>query len=77
MSTLNFKTPGVQLSEVRDMNEKDKAFDDHHCSVIERENVKVEMDACDSNSDSREEREKCQDEVKEASRKRERACKFS
>jgi len=59
------------------MKEKDKAFDDHHCSVIEREKVKAEMASCDTNSDSDEAREKCQDEVRETSRKRERACKFS
>ncbi len=77
MFTLNVGTLGVQPSEVIDMKQEDKAFDDHHCSVIERENVKVEMANCDTNFDSREAREKCQDGVKETSRKRERACKFS
>ena len=59
------------------MKQEDKAFDDHHCSVIEREKIKVEMADCDTNFDSHEDREKCQDAAREASRKREQACKYS
>ena len=59
------------------MKNEDKKFDDHHCSVIERESLKVEMAECDSNSDNNADRSNCHAQVKKTSQKREQACKFS
>ncbi|MFH2057593.1 MAG: hypothetical protein ABIJ59_01680 [Pseudomonadota bacterium] len=51
--------------------------DDHHCSVIERKHVKVELAGCDANSNSEDERHECHATVLEDSMKREQACKYS
>lgn len=59
------------------MKNEDKKFDDHHCSVIERESLKVELAGCDSNSDNKADRNNCHAQVRETSQKREQACKFS
>ena len=59
------------------MKQEDKTVDDHHCSVIEREKVKAEMAACDTDSSDSEAAEKCKEAVKETSQKREQACKYS
>jgi len=59
------------------MKQENETVDDHHCSVIEREKIKAEMAECDTNSGDSEAAEKCKDAVKETSRKREQACKYS
>jgi hypothetical protein len=59
------------------MKNDDKKFDDHHCSVIERESREVELAECDSDSDNKEDRNNCHAQVRETSQKREQACKFS
>jgi hypothetical protein len=59
------------------MSEQDRKFDDHHCSTIEKDRVKMETADCDNNSTSEDERQKCHSKVDEESRKREKACKFS
>ena len=59
------------------MSEKDRKFDDHHCSVIEKDRIKAEMADCDNNAASEDERQKCHSKVDENSRKREQACKHS
>lgn len=54
-----------------------KQIDDHHCSVIERSTVEKELKQCDVEFKSPGDRQDCKDKVKELSRKREQACKYS
>ncbi len=56
---------------------KENKTDDHHCSIIERERLKVELASCDSDHDTEDNRNKCHTAVKETSKKREHACKCS
>ena len=59
------------------MAQKPSATDDHHCSVIEKNRIGAELAACDENSTTEPEREACHQKVREKSRKREKACKYS
>lgn len=52
-------------------------MDDHHCSVIEKKRLEFDMAYCDATYDSKEGRDRCYNEAKESSRKREYACKYS
>lgn len=55
----------------------EQKLDDHHCSVIERRRLEKELPDCDTQSQTPEERIKCRNSVKEYSRQREQACKYS
>ncbi|MBU1344158.1 MAG: hypothetical protein KKE44_20920 [Proteobacteria bacterium] len=59
------------------MKQENKKQDDHHCSVIERGHLQNDLSECDANSKSEEDRDKCHVKSKEASKKREQACKHS
>lgn len=59
------------------MKKEEEKLDDHHCAVIERERVKAELAECKENVDNQEASENCQTKVKEFSKKREKACKYS
>lgn len=51
--------------------------DDHHCSVIERKRLKLDIAYCDATYDSESALNACYTRAKEASEKREFACKYS
>ncbi len=59
------------------MIKSEEQLDDHHCSVIERAQIKKDLEACNANTENGTERRQCRDEAKEFSKKRERACKYS
>lgn len=59
------------------MKKINQNIDDHHCSIIENERLKVELAECDINFDNKKERSECQAKFIENSKKREQACKFS
>lgn len=59
------------------MKKDNKNIDDHHCSVIENERLKVELAECDKTFNNKKDRDECQTKFKETSKKREQACKFS
>lgn len=59
------------------MQKEEEKLDDHHCAVIERERIKAELAGCDVNAQSQKARENCHTKVKEFSKKREKACKYS
>ena len=59
------------------MKKKEKKLDDHHCSVIERDRIKAEMAECDDKHSGEQDKDKCRTKVKEFSKKREQACKYS
>ena len=52
-------------------------IDDHHCNVIERKRLKKELAACDTKHSSQKEIHECHDTIRQFSKKREWACKFS
>lgn len=58
------------------MNQKIKT-DDHHCNVIERNRMEIELAECDVHSYAETDRNECYARVKEISKKREYACKYS
>lgn len=58
------------------MNKNDK-LDDHHCSVIEKKRLEQDMADCDTTHNSEDARKSCQAKAKQASSKREQACKYS
>ncbi len=59
------------------MTKPEEHLDDHHCSVIERAQIKKDLEACDANTGDETERRQCHNEAKAFSKKRERACKYS
>lgn len=59
------------------MKKEEEKLDDHHCAVIERERIKAEMAECDETKENPQAREDCHTKVKEFSKKREKACKYS
>jgi len=59
------------------MKKEYKNIDDHHCSIIESELLKVEMSKCDTDYAYKEDRYECRSKFKAMSKKREQACKYS
>ncbi len=59
------------------MIKEEEKLDDHHCAVIERNRQKAEFADCDEKFDNDQDRADCHDEVKETSKRRETACKYS
>ncbi len=56
---------------------KNKNFDDHHCSTIEKKQLKLDMAYCNATYHSDDALMSCHTKAKEASVKRELACKYS
>ena len=57
------------------MSKPEEHIDDHHCSVIERDRIKEDLEACDNDNET--DRRQCRTEAREFSKKREQACKYS
>ena len=58
------------------MKEKNP-YDDHHCSVIEKKRLDKDLAHCDATHDSESARNACYTKAREASERREFACKNS
>ncbi len=59
------------------MKKNSLQFDDHHCSIIEKKRMEVELAQCDVTFNSKSERHQCYESIKTTSQKREQACKYS
>lgn len=57
--------------------ESKRKFDDHHCSVIEKKRMELDIAFCNANHDSHDARLSCYTKAEEESKKRELACKYS
>lgn len=68
---MNRKTMKDKIMMTRQTN------DDHHCSVIEKKRLNLEIAQCNSTYNSDNAREACCAKAIDTSKKREMACKYS